>query len=129
MFIYFFFSSRRRHTRYWRDWSSDVCSSDLKYIYINGELQGETADSRPTMDLTQFYAQRGFYIGQSANDDRYMNGYVSEARVWATARSAAELKNNVCWVDPLSEGLVAYWRFNRSEEHTSELQSRQYLVC
>src|SRR5258707_7941518 len=26
----FFFSSRRRHTRYWRDWSSDVCSSDLK---------------------------------------------------------------------------------------------------
>src|SRR5947209_20567459 len=27
--LYFFFSSRRRHTRYWRDWSSDVCSSDL----------------------------------------------------------------------------------------------------
>src|SRR3712207_6657979 len=26
----FFFSSRRRHTRYWRDWSSDVCSSDLQ---------------------------------------------------------------------------------------------------
>src|SRR5215203_6679385 len=25
----FFCSSRRRHTRYWRDWSSDVCSSDL----------------------------------------------------------------------------------------------------
>src|SRR5947209_13199140 len=27
----FFFSSRRRHTRYWRDWSSDVCSSDLEF--------------------------------------------------------------------------------------------------
>src|SRR3712207_8038006 len=26
----FFFPSRRRHTRYWRDWSSDVCSSDLE---------------------------------------------------------------------------------------------------
>src|SRR3712207_7318075 len=26
----FFFSSRRRHTRYWRDWCSDVCSSDLE---------------------------------------------------------------------------------------------------
>src|SRR3712207_7069631 len=26
----FFVSSRRRHTRYWRDWSSDVCSSDLR---------------------------------------------------------------------------------------------------
>src|SRR5947209_16537922 len=29
-FFFFFFSSRRRHTRYWRDWSSDVCSSDLQ---------------------------------------------------------------------------------------------------
>src|SRR2546421_9517658 len=28
--ILFFFSSRRRHTRSDRDWSSDVCSSDLK---------------------------------------------------------------------------------------------------
>src|SRR5207245_7238123 len=26
----FFFSSRRRHTRCYRDWSSDVCSSDLR---------------------------------------------------------------------------------------------------
>src|SRR5882757_10233877 len=30
--FFFFFSSRRRHTRYWRDWSSDVCSSDLKGV-------------------------------------------------------------------------------------------------
>src|SRR3712207_5981735 len=27
------FSSRRRHTRYWRDWSSDVCSSDLVRLW------------------------------------------------------------------------------------------------
>src|SRR5207253_3802357 len=27
--FFFFFSSRRRHTRWPRDWSSDVCSSDL----------------------------------------------------------------------------------------------------
>src|SRR5690606_40944150 len=27
--MFFFFSSRRRHTRFSRDWSSDVCSSDL----------------------------------------------------------------------------------------------------
>src|SRR3712207_9540385 len=35
MICFFFFSSRRRHTRYWRDWSSDVCSSDL---YNSGGL-------------------------------------------------------------------------------------------
>src|SRR6266511_6116863 len=28
-FFFFFFSSRRRHTSFSRDWSSDVCSSDL----------------------------------------------------------------------------------------------------
>src|SRR5690625_7670387 len=28
--VFFFFSSRRRHTRWPRDWSSDVCSSDLQ---------------------------------------------------------------------------------------------------
>src|SRR5438445_2884728 len=27
----FFFSTRRRYTSYWRDWSSDVCSSDLAF--------------------------------------------------------------------------------------------------
>src|SRR5438874_5124737 len=32
MDIFFFFSSRRRHTRSLRDWSSDVCSSDLDLI-------------------------------------------------------------------------------------------------
>src|SRR5690606_7772742 len=30
----FFFSSRRRHTRFSRDWSSDVCSSDLVLIEV-----------------------------------------------------------------------------------------------
>src|SRR5690625_6486906 len=33
LFVLFFFSSRRRHTRWPRDWSSDVCSSDLVILY------------------------------------------------------------------------------------------------
>src|SRR2546429_2611179 len=33
--FYFFFSSRRRHTRCSRDWSSDVCSSDLNHVNLN----------------------------------------------------------------------------------------------
>src|SRR5215813_11416301 len=32
----FFFSSRRRHTRCGRDWSSDVCSSDLVDVQVRG---------------------------------------------------------------------------------------------
>src|SRR5690606_29663557 len=33
-FFCFFFSSRRRHTRFSRDWSSDVCSSDLGVLSL-----------------------------------------------------------------------------------------------
>src|SRR5256886_13295950 len=36
-YVFFFFSSRRRHTRFDCDWSSDVCSSDLPgKIYVVG---------------------------------------------------------------------------------------------
>src|SRR5262245_65229337 len=40
--FFFFFSSRRRHTRCLSDWSSDVCSSDLKYLTERG-ITGEIA--------------------------------------------------------------------------------------
>src|SRR5215475_3229299 len=33
--FFFFFSSRRRHTRFSRDWSSDVCSSDLRGTQVS----------------------------------------------------------------------------------------------
>src|SRR5690606_39686832 len=36
--VYFFFSSRRRHTRFSRDWSSDVCSSDLAKTHATGAV-------------------------------------------------------------------------------------------
>src|SRR2546421_12246284 len=50
LFIFFFFSSRRRHTRSDRDWSSDVCSSDL----VRQELISSTRESRE--DLTVKHA-------------------------------------------------------------------------
>src|SRR5258707_8841970 len=46
-----FFSSRRRHTIYWRDWSSDVCSSDLKSpVHPNDHVNRSQSsnDSFPT---------------------------------------------------------------------------------
>src|SRR5699024_11941626 len=39
LYYYFFFSSRRRHTRSKRDWSSDVCSSDLISVQIAMKLK------------------------------------------------------------------------------------------
>src|SRR3712207_7306948 len=84
--LFFFFSSRRRHTRYWRDWSSDVCSSDLTVPKLERavkNLEGQVAAMEQTAD-------------------RYAK--------WKTCVRLV----------PVNE---------RSEEHTSELQSRQYLVC
>src|SRR5690606_13764564 len=40
----FFFSSRRRHTRFSRDWSPDVCSSDLMGLVVNHPNGLELAD-------------------------------------------------------------------------------------
>src|SRR3712207_8451112 len=58
--IFFFFSSRRRHTRYWRDWSSDVCSSDLSLQKLK-EMQSENG---------------GFVWIKGAPEDRYMTQYI-----------------------------------------------------
>src|SRR5256886_14664399 len=39
--LFFFFSSRRRHTRFDCDWSSDVCSSDLVVVADRPSAQGD----------------------------------------------------------------------------------------
>src|SRR2546429_929150 len=55
IFYFFFFSSRRRHTRCSRDWSSDVCSSDLDHPFAaparprgaaGGDAQGRRRGGR-----------------------------------------------------------------------------------
>src|SRR6266511_4610633 len=45
--FFFFFSSRRRHTRFSRDWSSDVCSSDL----LAGVERFVNREKRPNVQL------------------------------------------------------------------------------
>src|SRR5215510_15837613 len=44
--LFFFFSSRRRHTRLPRDWSSDVCSSDLRADFSRGARAGTMSEWR-----------------------------------------------------------------------------------
>src|SRR5690625_6738670 len=84
--FFFFFSSRRRHTRWPRDWSSDVCSSDLSSVAVS---------CAPCTRIP-----RGF----------------SRAVEGASRYPGPTLR--------ISPGTCS-----RSEEHTSELQSRGHLVC
>src|SRR2546429_2630924 len=63
-----FFSSRRRHTRCSRDWSSDVCSSDQKaFCLLSGPqaaLYQKTVDEleRAIAGLTQGIERRGLVL-------------------------------------------------------------------
>src|SRR6266511_5161360 len=51
IFFFFFFSSRRRHTRFSRDWSSDVCSSDLVTTTFNGYFAAVVAGASANCKL------------------------------------------------------------------------------
>src|SRR2546422_1839603 len=94
-FIFFFFSSRRRHTRCSRDWSSDVCSSDLG----------------------------GWHAGLSAVDvSPGVDEHPRPGREWRDPQGGAGARL-------LDHQLPAVPVAVRSEEHTSELQSRLHLVC
>src|SRR5215475_13916394 len=65
--FFFFFSSRRRHTRFSRDWSSDVCSSDL----LHGKVAETFWDTRTNVSADDVVGHGTFVssvIG-AANDD------------------------------------------------------------
>lgn len=100
-------------------------------LYINGERIASrevTRKDRELINLCAAYEGGGwddqkskFYIGYSAGG-RSLNGKVSEARVWAKALTQPEIANNMCYVDPTTEGLVAYWRFNENDPSVTEFE-------
>ncbi|KAA6344964.1 hypothetical protein EZS27_007428 [termite gut metagenome] len=96
-------------------------------LYIDGNLEAQTPhpgsssfDGKPKstpgcINLMAMYGDPSFSIGISANATaRRWNGYFSEMRVWKKALTRADIVNNMCYVDPASPGLVAYWRFDGS---------------
>src|SRR3712207_8372304 len=64
MLVFFFFSSRRRHTRYWRDWSSDVCSSDLA-----AKLQQPAEYFTTNRDFLRGVARLGGFLARKSDGD------------------------------------------------------------
>src|SRR5438874_4178015 len=94
----FFFSSRRRHTRSLRDWSSDVCSSDLKQDRMRSIAQ-------PCFIPAKFLYRE---------DERPSFLPISFKIYFPDCNCCPFRHSNAR---------------RRSEEHTSELQSRRDLVC
>src|SRR5207302_3964009 len=67
-----FFSSRRRHTRFSRDWSSDVCSSDLEADEVGrGAIAGRDIEqSRAGLNETALVAEPGELVGHRGTAER-----------------------------------------------------------
>src|SRR5207245_8460770 len=66
-FRLFFFSSRRRHTRCYRDWSSDVCSSDLESTKVTPATMLVTVPKGTSISATigQTLASKKNHAGDS----------------------------------------------------------------
>src|SRR2546421_12231832 len=74
LFLFFFFSSRRRHTRSDRDWSSDVCSSDLasrgaRTGYSTGRVEWSPSTTRAAARETPKVTHR-FHSGFQSSTAR-----------------------------------------------------------
>src|SRR3712207_7888130 len=85
MYYFFFFSSRRRHTRYWRDWSSDVCSSDLR-VALGEQLRG-----RQLLLLLDNFEQ----VMPAADDVAHFIQQSSQLKVVVTSREARSEERRV----------------------------------
>src|SRR6266496_5619826 len=81
--FFFFFSSRRRHTRSLRDWSSDVCSSDLRGLLLANvawadSMGGAKWDSarRPIAELGGAVWADHYHVWRMDWDEREIRLYV-----------------------------------------------------
>lgn len=82
--------------------------SHERIYYIDGkQVAYETGTVSRTVSLAN-----GCYIGFAWDDTRWMPGEMAEVRVWNYQRTAEQIAANPYWVNPASDGLVAYWKFN-----------------
>lgn len=100
-------------------------SAGKAYIYINGKKVADSAWDTPSFDLTGDGG--GFFIGKVAGfmwGERPFYGYMSEVRIWNTFRTENQINQNMLAVEPDSEGLAAYYKFNDESEQYLEGTTR-----
>src|SRR5699024_11625810 len=68
--FFFFFSSRRRHTRSKRDWSSDVCSSDLVSKPSEETQQRDSEDTADNEESKESYTAAEHCIMTQRSEER-----------------------------------------------------------
>src|SRR5207249_6477849 len=129
--LHFFFSSRRRHTRSKRDWSSDVCSSDLtaawaEYEHFLALLEAAGVDTLRlppdhTVGLDSLYARdvsivcdRGVILCNMGKPQRRTEPAAQEAAfraagipIWGRITGDGTVEGgDVCWIDEIGRAHV-----------------------
>src|SRR2546422_7047772 len=98
---FFFFSSRRRHTRCSRDWSSDVCSSDLKPSTSSVRLTTVARTGRSTKMSVNFLILTPLLVlGSWRRIVRRLDGVVDDHRKSRTQLDLPCGDDGVAFLDP-----------------------------
>src|SRR6266849_6115259 len=79
MICFFFFSSRRRHTRSTRDWSSDVCSSDLRFGLVSPDGAVLHSSNFACADFAEIGLALDAYLAMRGNLPKPRKGALSVA--------------------------------------------------
>ncbi len=102
-------SSKGIATNEWVHIALTCSQTDGAKIFQNGKLQSESVSKKWTLN---WGGNSNFFIGKSYDNNRDLRGEMSELRIWNYARSKDEIAENPYFVDPASQGLVAYWKFD-----------------
>lgn len=85
-------------------------------VYINGRnmLEGNVNNGPINLGRTQTDEGNGFWIGHSYNRERFLEGNISECRIWNRVLTREEINatDHFYQVEPDADGLVSYWKFD-----------------
>src|SRR5258707_15508759 len=104
LLIFFFFSSRRRHTRYWRDWSSDVCSSDLALAAVAFAPAVNAASAAAPVKLTLTSGQ-----GDIPTADPALTSDTSSAQIVTVTHTSLIRADETDLSKPMIPALASKW--------------------
>ena len=83
-------------------------------LYVDGVKDKELMASSSSNITFQAIEIGMSWVGTYRQRQRFL-GKICEMRVWDHPRTASQLQMGLCYVDPTSEGLKAYWKFNEGE--------------
>src|SRR5256886_4362397 len=131
---FFFFSSRRRHTRFDCDWSSDVCSSDLDvlvaaFIKLGSNLApiGAIAESAPS-EMDPDFQPSGALMDKLASAIDESRARVSQDLIlYRTERPVKKLAGRIAVI---IDGQVTYpWRVLAAGKAAEQLGAKQVVIA